>query len=414
MDKSFYDSIKIELTQNILPYWEKYARDISTGNFFGNIDNTGKQNHEEPRTIVMTARFLWAYSAAARLLKNTTYLDMAEYAFSAVMHQHFDTLNGGFYWSVTPDGTPCVSKKQIYGEAFAIYGLCEYAAALHDIKGQDYQPYAIIDKALATYSLLEKYAYDPEEGGYAEACAVDWKPTTDLKLSDKDIDCDKSMNTNLHVMEAYTNLYRTLAIIYPEQKDLRKLVGNSLTKLVRTTITKILQKNGHLGIYFTKNWTRIDNETSYGHDIEASWLLWEAVNELGDEQLLTELRPVVIRMARIGLDEGFDKTTGGFENTFIDGKRDRTRIWWNQAEALNGFYNAWELTGQDDFKQAFMKEWNWISTYQKDAKDGDWFWAVDAAGKPDLTQPKGGNWKTAYHNSRCCMELLRRSGSVNQ
>jgi len=413
MDLAFYRSIKKELTQNILPYWEKYARDTETGGFFGNIDNSNHQDKNSARSIVMTSRFLWAYSAAARLFKDPSYLDMAEYASSAMMHQFFDKDNGGFFWAVNPDGTPCVSKKQIYGEAFATYALAEYAAALTEVKNQTIQPYAVMDKALAMFSLLEKYAHDPEFGGYAEALATDWKPTADLKLSDKDIDCEKSMNTNLHVMEAYTNLYRNLAVVYPDQKDTRALVGKQLANLVRVTITKILQKNGHFGVYFNKDWTRIDTEISYGHDIEASWLLWEAANELGDEQLMAEVRPVSIRMALIAYEEGFDKKTGGFENTFIDGKRDQTRIWWNQAEAFNGFFNAWELTGGDNFKEAFQLVWKWIEEHQADKQNGDWFWAVDQNGTPDLSQPKGGNWKTAYHNARCCMEILHRAGQEN-
>lgn len=411
MDAYFYKSVKEELTQHILPYWEKYAKDTATGGFFGNIDSNNVQDKNESRTIVMTSRFLWAYSAAARLFKEASYLDMAEYAFTAMMHQFFDKDNGGFFWSVNPDGTPCVSKKQIYGEAFATYALSEYAAALVEVKKQTIQPFAVIDKALAMFSLLERYARDPEYGGYVEACAENWKPTTDLRLSDKDMDCGKSMNTNLHVMEAYTNLYRNVAIVYPEQTGTQQLIGKALGDLVRVTATKILQKNGHLGVYFNKDWSRIDNEISYGHDIEASWLLWEAANELADEKLMAEIRPVSIRMAMIELEEGFDKATGGFENTFIDNKQDKTRIWWNQAEAVNGFYSAWELTGGDNFKEAFQLVWKWITKYQSDREKGDWFWAVDENGVPDLTQPKGGNWKTAYHNARCCMELLRRSGN---
>lgn len=411
MNEVFYKSVKNELMNNILPYWEKYARDTETGGFFGTIDNTNKQDKSESRSIVMTARFLWTYSAAARLFNEPAYLDMAEYASAAMMHQFFDKDNGGFFWSVNPDGTPCIAKKQIYGEAFSAYALAEYAAALTEVKKQTLQPYAVMDKALAVFSLLERYAHDPEYGGYTEALTADWKPTADLKLSEKDIDCDKSMNTNLHVMEAYTNLYRNLAVVYPDQKDTRTLVGKALSDLIRVSITKILQKNGHFGVYFNKDWSRIGNEISYGHDIEASWLLWEAANELGDEQLMSEVRPVSVRTAMVAYEEGFDKKSGGFENTLVDGKKDKTRIWWNQAEAVNGFFTAWELSGSDTFKDAFQLVWKWIQEHQVDKKNGDWFWAVDESGNPDLTRPKGGNWKTAYHNSRCCMEILRRTGT---
>jgi mannobiose 2-epimerase len=411
MDKKFYDELEAELSQNILPYWEKYAKDTATEGFFGAIDNDNKCDPNEWRGIVMVSRFLWSYSAAARLYKKTKYLDMADYAYQYMFHHFFDTLHGGMCWAVKADGDVLDSRKQIYGDAFSIYAISEYAAALHEVRKLDYPAQVVMDKALALYTMMEKFAKDPVAGGYCEALNEDWTPTKDTKLSPKDIDCDKSMNTNLHVMEAYTNLYRNLPVVYPDQKDTRKLIGKSLTDLVRIHVTKILAKDNHLRLYFNKDWTQTGrDEISYGHDIEASWLLWEAANELQDESLMAEVRPISINIARTALVEGFDKTTGGFENTMLDGKRDTTRIWWNQAESLNGFYNAWELTGGEDFKNAFLKEWEWIKKSQRDSKNGDWFWAVDKEGNPDLHEVKGGNWKTSYHNSRCCMELLKRSG----
>lgn len=414
MDKNFYASLEKELTEDILPYWEKFARDEKTRGFYGKIGNDNSRDGSEGRSIVMASRFLWTYSAAARLYNDKKFLDMADFAHSAVMHQHFDKDFGGMFWSVNPDGTPLVEKKQVYGQAFALYALAEYAAALVEVRAQTLQSAAAIDKALAQFSLLEKYARDRKDGGYIEALARDWKPTDDLKLSEEDIDCAKSMNTNLHVMEAYTNLYRCLSVVYPDQADTRKFVGEALSDLVEVTVEKILRGDGHLGIYFDMDWRRIDDEISYGHDIEASWLLWEAANELGDEKLMEKIRAVSVKMAEVAYNEGFDKKTGGFENTLVGGKKDSTRIWWNQAEAVNGFYSAWELTGQEKFKDAFTRVWGWIENFQRDKKNGEWFWSVGRDGRPDLSRDKGGNWKTSYHDARCCMELLRRSGSASR
>ena len=410
MDSSFYEGIKRELTQNILPYWEKYSRDTESGGFYAAIDNNNVQNKHCNRSIVMTSRYLWTYSAAARLLKRESYLDMADYAFQALKNQYTDTVNGGMYWMVSPVGLPVETKKQIYGEAFALYGLCEYAAALYEIRKLTYPATVVMDRALALYSFLERYARDRENGGYLEALDSEWHKTDSCALSDIDLNCAKSMNTNLHVLEAYTNLYRTLEIVYPEQQALRGLVGKSISDLLYIMTEKILTENGHLGLYFNADWSRLDAEISYGHDIEASWLIWEAANEIGDDSLLSSMRPVAIKMAQVSLNEGFDKSAGALENTLNNGIRDRSRIWWNQAEALNGFYNAWELTGGEDFKVAFKKEWNWISENQIDKQNGDWFNTVGVDCKPVLTEDKGGNWKTSYHNSRCCMELLRRAG----
>ncbi len=413
MDAKFYDSIRKELKENILPYWEKYSRDTTAGKtgFFGKIDNDNSQDFEISRSIVMTSRFLWAYSVAARFFNDASYLEMADFAADVILNKYFDKENGGVYWSVFPDGTPDLSKKQIYGEAFCSYGLSEYAAALADLRGDKAGAVLHMNKALELFDLMEKYALDKKDGGYIEACAIDWNKTDDMRLSSKDMNCPKSMNTNLHVMEAYTNIYRTLSVVMPEASAKREEVGTALKNLIRTTNTKIRQNDEHLGMFFNMDWSRLDTEISYGHDIEASWLLWEAACELEDEEIKAETKPVTLNMAEVALTEGMDQESGAFENFFHNGKRDRTRVWWNQAEAVNGFYNAWEMTGDSKYSDAVEKVWNWVLNHQIDKEGGDWWAEINADGTPNLKEPKGGNWKTAYHNARCCFELLRRSGN---
>ena len=414
-DESFYKSVEHEFINDILPFWEKNACDTRPGceGFYGSISSSGQADAEAPRSIVMTSRFLWTYSAAARHFKNPALLKMADFAYRTIVSKYWDSENGGVYWSVLPDGTPCVSKKQIYGEAFCCYGLCEYAAAIKELR-QDFLSEEAMNYALDIYNFLEQYAFDSKDGGYLEACAQNWSPTDDMILSPKDMNCPKSMNTNLHVMEAYTNLYRTLPVVFSDAKAIRAEVGDSLAALVRLTVEKILQPNAHLGMFFDMKWNPLSDEISYGHDIEASWLLWEAACELKDEELKSEIKETVIRVAETALNEGFDHENGCMENFLRsepEGKvRDRTRVWWNQAEAMNGFYNAWEMTGESKYSDACHAEWNWILNHQTDRTNGEWWNEVDVNGNPVLTEDKGGNWKTSYHNGRTCLELLRRSG----
>lgn len=414
-DAKFYESVKDELINDILPFWEKNACDTRPGceGFYGSISSSGQADAEAPRSIVMTSRFLWTYSAAARHFKNPALLKMADFAYRTIVSKYWDSENGGVYWSVLPDGTPCVSKKQIYGEAFCCYGLCEYAAAIKELR-QDVLSEEAMNYALDIYNFLEQYAFDSKDGGYLEACAQNWSPTDDMILSPKDMNCPKSMNTNLHVMEAYTNLYRTLPVVFSDAKAIRAEVGDSLAALVRLTVEKILQPDAHLGMFFDMKWNPLSDEISYGHDIEASWLLWEAACELKDDELKSEIKETVIKVAETALNEGFDHENGCMENFLRsepEGKvRDRTRVWWNQAEAMNGFYNAWEMTGETKYSDACHAEWNWILNHQKDRENGEWWNEVDVNGNPVLTEDKGGNWKTSYHNGRTCLELLRRSG----
>lgn len=411
--KEFYNSISNELFQNILPYWDKYSKDEKNTGFFGKIDNDNVQDAECQRSIVMTSRFLWTYSAVARFTKDAKYLEMADFAYKVIIEKYFDKENDGVYWSIMPDGTPKVDKKQIYGEAFCCYGLSEYAAAVQELKKDEELAATAMNKALDIYNLLETHALDKENGGYIEACAKDWSQTNDMILSTKDMNCPKSMNTNLHVMEAYTNLYRTLPVVFADSKSIQSEVGQSLANLITATQEKIVQKNAHLGMFFDMDWNLLADEISYGHDIEASWLLWEAACELKDEELKEQIRADVIKMAEIALDEGFDKENGCLENFLLHSttnpKRDRTRVWWNQAEAMNGFYNAWQMTGHQKYQDACIKQWNWIQNHQVDKTNGEWWSALDQNGTPILAEDKGGNWKTSYHNGRTCLELLRRS-----
>ena len=433
---SFYNSIRDELFNNILPYWEKYSRDTRPGfeGFFGSIDNSNTPDKDCPRSIVMTSRFLWTYSAVARYTKDARYLEMADFAYEAIVQKYLDRQNGGVYWSVTPDGRPDISKKQIYGEAFCIYGLSEYAAAVKELREGEVSPCAptssvatpspkgtplknpgtssqAMNLAVSIYNLLEQHALDPAYGGYLEACARDWSPTDDMILSPKDMNCPKSMNTNLHVMEAYTNLYRTLQVVFPDAESITAQVGKSLATLVNVSIEKIVQPDNHLGMFFDMEWKLLADEVSYGHDIEASWLLWEAVCELNDEKLKQGIRRKVLDMAETAYKEGFDSACGCMENFSKNGGsvRNRNRVWWIQAETINGFYNAWEMTGLEKYSEGCLKVWKWILEYQKDSISGEWWNEVNADGKPVLTEAKGGNWKTSYHNGRTCLEVLRRA-----
>src|SRR6185312_15118176 len=164
------------------------------------------------------------------------------------------------------DGSVLRDRKQIYGQAFAIYALAEYHAA----SGRR-EP---LDQAIAVFQLIEKKGRDAHHGGYLEAFARDWKPIDDMRLSLVDQNDPKSQNTHLHVLEAYTNLLR----VWPDAG-----LQQSLTMLLEIMLTRIVDaRTGHLGLFFAEDWTPRSDKISYGHDIEASWLFTEATNVLTD------------------------------------------------------------------------------------------------------------------------------------
>jgi mannobiose 2-epimerase len=315
---------------------------------------------------------------------------MADEAFRILMESFWDKENGGIFWSVKPDGTPVDTKKQFYAEAFFIYALSEYHRVFHDEKSKEL--------AVSMFKLMEKYALDKEFGGYFEACTANWQPTDDQRLSPKDMDVKKSMNTHLHILEAYTNLYRIW-------KD--ETLREQLHRLIRIFLDKIINpKTYHFHLFFDADWTVRSEIDSYGHDIEGSWLLCEAAEVLGDEKILHEVKEVALRMVEVTQREGLDKSGGLYYEKDGDNLK-KQYDWWPQAETVVGFFNAWQLTGNKSYLNQSEKTWEFIKKHVVDHKNGEWFSAVSPDLKP-LPNDKVNGWKAPYHNSRMCMEMVRR------
>jgi mannobiose 2-epimerase len=309
----------------------------------------------------------------------------------------YDKKHKGFSWGTDYTGTtPILERKVIYGQAFAIYALSEYA--------RSGGPPKALELAFETYELLQRSAADPRHGGYFEACARDWSATVNSALSDFDIACDKSMNTNLHVMEA-------LSALYAASGD--KGVLEALRGMIDIHIGKILASTGHLGLYFKADWTRMDGIVSYGHDIEASWLISEAAGHAWKDGLPARVRERVLEIAA-GTARALDENEGTLPNELREGRLEPERIWWVQAEAMVGMVNAWELGGDARFLDRAAALWTFIKKHLIDRVHGEWLWSVHPDGKPVKGRPKGGFWKTAYHDGRACMEIMERAARAEK
>ncbi|MCB0635690.1 MAG: AGE family epimerase/isomerase, partial [Lewinella sp.] len=241
---------------------------------------------------------------------------------------------------------------------------------------------------------------DRELNGYLSAFARDWSPMADIRLSEKDMNEAKIMNTHIHILEAYTNFYRLKPFT-----ALREALTNVIELLLDYFI---LPETHSLQVYFDENWVPKGDAISFGHNIETSWLLWEAATVLEDEVLLERLRPICLAMARAVLEQGLDDDGGLLYEAGPKGIQDTDKHWWTQAEAVVGFWNAWQLSGEGPFASAARRVWTFIQLYIKDGQHGEWHWRTDRAGRPILTEDKGGPWKAPYHNSRMCMEMLKR------
>ncbi len=381
-----------ELRVNILPFWLRHARDTEDGGFYGQIDLNMKVRDGAPRGSLLTSRILWTFSAANRRYSTPGYRRMADWAYEDLVKRFWDETHGGVFWTAKPSGKPLETRKQIYAQAFALYGCAEYFRATGNR--------AALARAQELFRLVEAHAYDAEQGGYFEAFERDWKPLPEGERSLIGADAPKSQNTMLHIMEAYTNLYR----VWPDD-----LLRRRLSELVDRMVTRVIDpKTKHLTLLMAADWSAQSKEFSYGHDIEFSWLLTEAVDVLADPALAARLRPVALEIARVARAEGLDLDGGMYNEGSPDGIVNAGKDWWPQAEAAVGFLNAYELSGDAEFLQTARRSWTFIEERIVDREHGEWLWGRDEKGRIEKRQPKAGIWKCPYHNGRSCLEIVER------
>lgn len=384
--------LESELKENILGFWLKHSLDDRHGGFLGEVKRHLEVVDNASKSAVLNTRLLWTFSTAYRVYQDKQYLEAAERAFHYLNDRFIDQTYGGIYWMLNADGTPSERHKQIYAQAFAIYAFAEYYRAT--------QNELALSQANALFDLLEKYSKDSIYGGYYEAKAEDWSETTNYSLSGKDLNEAKSMNTHLHILEAYTNLYR----ISPSIK-----LAERVEQLIVITIEHIVDKqSGHFRLFFNDAWEAKSTHISYGHDIEGSWLLVEAADVLGHKQLSERVIKVALKMADAVLINGVDADGGLFNEADEHGIIDDHKDWWPQAEAVVGFYNAYQLTHDEKYKKASQKAWRFIQDYIVDKQYGEWHWSVHRNGTPSDNDRKISAWKCPYHNSRACFEMLKR------
>lgn len=384
--------IEADLRLNILPFWIARVTNQAGGTFHGSLTNELALDRTVERGALLTSRILWTYAAAYRQYRDPVYLSMADHAYADLFTRFHDTKHGGFFWSIAADGAVLRDRKQIYGQAFAIYALSEYHAATGKA-----EPLA---QAIAIFRLIEKHAREHLHGGYLEAFGRSWEPITDMRLSALDQNDPKSQNTLLHVMEAYTNLLR----FWPDTA-----LREALTALVEIMLIRVVNSaTGHLGLFFANDWTLHSDKISYGHDIEAAWLLSDAAVALGNPALTSRIRALAVKIADVTLAEGTDTDGGIYNQGSPAGITDYAKEWWPQAEAIIGFLNAHEISRDECYLAAAIRTWSFIETRLIDRKNGEWFRGVTREGQILPNELKVSFWKCPYHNGRMGLEAVRR------
>lgn len=380
------------LEDNILPFWINRMIDTTNGGFYGRITGMDQLEPQAEKGAILNARILWTFSSAYRLLKKPEYLETATRAKQTIIDSFYDKDFGGIYWSLDYKGRALDTKKQIYALGFTIYGLSEYYRATNDEEALTY--------AIRLFESIEQYSFDSVKNGYCEALTRQWDEIADMRLSDKDENERKTMNTHLHILEPYTNLYRVWKSEHLE-KQLRNLIELFIDKILNV-------ETGHLRLFFDDDWVSKSHIVSYGHDIEASWLIHEAALVLGDKTLLAKVEPLVEYIAAAA-DEGLMPDGSMIYETFLHKSRtDFDRHWWVQAENIIGHINLYQYFEDEvALRKAFLC-WEFVKKNLIDYKNGEWYWSLRADGTVNKDDDKAGFWKCPYHNGRMCMELMER------
>lgn len=403
--KKLSEEAREHLLGRIIPFWRGLRDDVK-GGWYGYMSYGLETDKEAVKGCILNSRITWFFANAYLCCKNgliaagecekhgytpEDILAEARHGYEFLKEHCLDRTNGGIYWSLYADGTPEDTTKHTYNQAFCIYALSSYYEATGDAEG--------LKTAFELFELIEEKCTD--EVGYLEAFTVDFKPESNEKLSENGVMAAKTMNTLLHVFEAYTQLYKV-------SKDER--VGARLGWIMDTFADKIYNPERHRQeVFFDENYHSIIDLHSYGHDIETAWLMDHGVDVLGEESYRSKLSPITKDLTAQIYKIAFDGHS--LANECDKGVVNEHRIWWVQAESVVGFLNGYQRDrSHAEYLEAALRQWEFIKEYVIDKREGsEWFWEVDKNGKPYPDRPIVEPWKCPYHNGRMCMEIMRRA-----
>ena len=388
---AFVNEIETHLKEKLIPFWEG-LKDKENGGYYGYMGYDLAIDTHYEKGCILNSRILWFFSNAYMLLGEDHLKDAAEHAYKFLKDCCIDKENGGVYWSVTYNGKISDDTKHTYNQAFAIYALSSYYDAVKDEEA--------LKIAEELFNLIEEKCTD--EYGYLEAFSRTFEPAGNDKLSENGVMADKTMNTLLHVFEAYTEYYRASH----NEKAAARL--RFMLDIFKNNVYN--EKLGRQEVFFDQKYTPLIDLYSYGHDIETAWLLDRGLEVLGDSGYIEMFAPVTHALAVNIYNHAF--VNGSVLNEAENGVNDTTRIWWVQAESIVGFINeGMKIPGTDESSKYFKAAealWEYIKEFIIDKREGsEWFWSVNADGEP-CQKPIVEPWKCPYHNGRMCIEVVRR------
>ena len=381
----FKAEIRAQMEEKILPFWEK-LKDDAFGGFFGYMDENLRLEPKADKGCILNSRILWTFSEAARILDRERYLPYAQQAYR-FLSRFEDPVNGGVFWSVTFDGRPADTTKHTYCQAFAVYGLAAYYRLTGDEEA--------LGKAMALFRVIETKCRD--EGGYLEALKADFSPESNEKLSENGVMAARTMNTLLHVIEAYAELYRARA-----NEDVRAAGETGLRQCLGTIYNP---EKRRMEVFFDADFRPLLDMQSYGHDIEGSWLIWDAAETMIAPGEREPFRKMCLDLMESSTERAL--TDHGLHYEIVNGSVNTIRAWWPQAEALLGLAFGWQETKDPARLEQMLVQWKYIREVIVDSRDGgEWFNEIREDGT-SVGKPVVEEWKCPYHNGRMCLRLIQ-------
>jgi mannobiose 2-epimerase len=388
------DEVERAWLKHDMNWWFPRSADRA-GGFHEGFDDRRRPTRSDRKSVVFQARMTWTAATALRMRPELrTRLAPATLHGLRFMRLRMLDPEGGIYWQTDRRGRPLRDgQKHLYGVAFAIYAGAAVERALPDRGGADF--------AMELFTWLDEEGHDAAHGGYREH--YDLPRNADPVLAPEV--GTKSLNAHLHLLEAFAELYRAR----PDP-----LVADRLRELIDLHLGPMYAEPGILHEVFSADWQPLADETSYGHNIEAAFLVADALDALGQTPTPEEerkLRALMDSTLEVGWHQDIDAIAERGTATRAAAIR---ASWWSHAEMLNAavyFADRARRSGDDEaaarYESAAARTWRFIDRELFDHDTGGW----RATAGVDYEERKSGPWKASYHTTRSLLntaDTLRR------
>jgi cellobiose epimerase len=364
------------LAVELIAFWKKNGPDPVHGGFHGFNDRQGRPKEDAAKGLVQQTRHLWTFSNWYERREAKPEIKAVADNVYKFLVDHFLDKDGEYFYSVSRDGKRAVDpKKQLYPQSFAIFALSTYGRVFDNKEARE--------RALTCFRSIDKRTHDEESGGYDQSNDPGWLAPG----------AQKDTNTHIHLLEAFTALYRAT-------KD--ATVRQRLEEMVGVVATKLVQPSGYAHKEFYRDFRpHAQPVVSYGHDLETAWLLMDALEALGKAD--EKIGQIALTLGKNSAESGFDAAEGGYYEEGVPGGAPvkLEKVWWVQAEALPGLWWLYRLSGDEVFIDRLEKTLTWIEKKQRDLEYGEWYWGImPGGGVGSRGDHKGEEWKASYHGTR--------------